>query len=318
MPYRRYSKRRNYRRRNGRRVKFSRFNTYRYRSSKAQAKQIYSLNKKINRVYKNVKPETQTYFSADAVVDATILANSTTTATYGLNSIVDHTLGVFNGRYARIKSFKIWGMLENDGSNTTPVTYNNTIGLRLILFSLKTEKYGTTSPVDIIANLANTSAYTNDYWMTAPLAPGFSTRYRLLKDKRYYLKPGRGTTRAISISMKYPRSLCCSTSMANTSSLFYPKNSVFMCYFLCNVADTQSTGRNGCSFATYLKVAYMDDNYTTSNAKTVTDIKGGEVSLETSNNKDIPDEDLIIEPLEEEVSLETSDDEDIPEGDPLK
>ena len=245
--------------------KFSRYNTYRKRSSKAQAYQIYSLNKKINRVYKTVKPETQTYFSSDVVMNGTIESTGTTTGTYGITELITHKLGCFNGRYARLKSFKLWGMLENNGTGGQEPTFSNTIGLRIVLFSLKSEKYGTTAATDIIANLANSSSFTNDYYMTAPLAPGFSTRYRLLKDKRIYLKPGYGTTKPVSIKMKYPRSLCCSTGMANTSSLFYPKNSVLAVWYLCNMATTLS--KNGTDFGLSLKVAYMDDNYTVSNSK---------------------------------------------------
>lgn len=260
-----YGKKKYYRR------KFSRFNTYKNRSSKAQAYQIYSLNKKINRVYKNVKPETQTYFSVDPIIGAEL--TKTTLATlpyqYGCVPIISQQLGCFNGRYARLKSFRLWGYMDNLGD--TDASHNNTIGLRLILFSLKAEKYGTTPASDVIHDLSNISNHVYSYYMNCPLAPGFSTRYRLLKDKKYILRPNQGGNVNIKIAMKYPRSLLCSTSLANTSSYYYPKNSVLCAFFFCNLSDTTQYGWNAGGFGLNLKVAYMDDNYTVSSKKDTTD-----------------------------------------------
>lgn len=46
-----------------RKTKYSKYNLYKYRSSKAQAKQIYDLNKKFNTMYKSIKPDTNTLTS---------------------------------------------------------------------------------------------------------------------------------------------------------------------------------------------------------------------------------------------------------------
>ena len=60
-----YRRRRYFRRRGGyrgrRRYAISRYNTFRYRSAKAQANQIYHINKKINTIQKMQKPEIKTW-----------------------------------------------------------------------------------------------------------------------------------------------------------------------------------------------------------------------------------------------------------------
>lgn len=265
VKYSRYSKRRYYKRRYGR-TKFSRYHTYRYRSSKAQAKQIYSLNKKINRVYRNVKPEVQIFNSSMSFLNGS-LTTTGATYTYGCVPIVSQQLGIFNGKYARIKSFSLFGMLENMGNENTSRTCN--IGLRLVFFSLKSEKWGVTPIEDIIPNINRISStdFDNAYYFNSPLQAGFSTRYRLLKDKRYVLRVVDGTSKNIKVSMKYPFSLRSSDVISNTGSSYYPKNTVYCAWMLLNLGDDTSFGKNNAGFSLWFKLAYTDDNYTPSNSK---------------------------------------------------
>lgn len=71
------SKRRTSKRGKGK-TKFSKFNLYTHRSAKSQASQIYSLNKKVNSVYKSIKPDIDTVIGP---------GNPSTSLTFQQNSV---------------------------------------------------------------------------------------------------------------------------------------------------------------------------------------------------------------------------------------
>lgn len=69
-----------------RKTKYSKYNLYKYRSSKAQAKQIYDLNKKVTSMYKSIKPDTNTMTKT--------LAPSAS-INFGAGSVVNYAMGQF-------------------------------------------------------------------------------------------------------------------------------------------------------------------------------------------------------------------------------
>lgn len=97
MPYARryYKKKKSY----SRKRSLSRFNTYRHRSSKAQAYQISKLNRKINYVYKNTKPDVHYFDSNPQTIDYNFDSNHFfnsvrlgTVITSAVNGVVDTNL----------------------------------------------------------------------------------------------------------------------------------------------------------------------------------------------------------------------------------
>lgn len=112
---RRYKKRptRRYRRKGS---KFTKFNTYKYRSSKAQAGQIYSLNKKVNYMYKQVKPRIH-FADSDK---------------YELNNLVIPTTGDHPGFDTRDEFFMLFGSsfncrFDGDRDDANKTYFNNYI-----------------------------------------------------------------------------------------------------------------------------------------------------------------------------------------------
>lgn len=111
MPYykryrrRFYKKKRSYNKR-----KFSRFNTYKNRSSKSQAYQIYSLNRKINRIEYKTRPEYKTIVNR---AHSAIYTNDDGTGGHQfwhiLNSDNINFLQNIDGEFARFIGLKFWG-----------------------------------------------------------------------------------------------------------------------------------------------------------------------------------------------------------------
>lgn len=268
MPYykRYYRKRPSY----GRYKKrtFTRFNTYKNRSSKAQAYQIYKLNKKVNHVYKMAKPEIQIYTDDKYHNNgqAHIEANLDTTHTNGMNSGIVQLIGkqneVFNGHYARIKDVSLSGGLTFMG-NPANIDQHLTCGLRLIFFRLKNDQYANPARTDVLRIINDKN---QEYYMTSPLEEGFSTRYKLVADRKFYLKPVDSPSKCFRIRFKYPYSLRSAFGLDYDSSGTYnnPANTLYCVWYIARLGTiTANDSVDTFSSEVYLKFAYTDDNYTT-------------------------------------------------------
>lgn len=130
---------RTYKSRRYRKKTFSRFNTYRNRSSKSQAYQIYSLNKKINRLEAKTKPEFKTgrkdsfmtlttrYTSAGQLWNHSI---KHLTSSDGINL---HDDGIQKGLFCRLCGMTLWGNIVRTDPNAT-----HTAGfLRLVVYQFR-------------------------------------------------------------------------------------------------------------------------------------------------------------------------------------
>lgn len=253
--YTRYHRR--YHKRSINRRKYSRLNTYRNRSSKAQAYQIYSLNKKINHVYKLAKPEIQVYESADCVVDAQLYSESVSGRSFELHRCIDQSLGIFSGRYVRCRDITFTGGFNWDGNPGTD-PQSKTGCLRLIFFRPKQQQWAIPSIGDIIPY---TQDKDNEYFMRCPLNRGFSMKYALVGDYKFYLNPQTCSSRCIKIHMKYPYSLRRSIEIDPTRSPnnAFPTNSLFCVSYICRIGGPNVLDTFGCGL--YMKLAYTDDHY---------------------------------------------------------
>lgn len=142
-----------YGRRYRKRYTFSRYNTYRNRSSKSQAYQIYSLNKKVNRLESKTKPEFKTG-RKDAFMTLTTRYSAAAqlwnhdikyvTTNQGIDL---HSNDIQKGLFCRLCGLTLWGNIVRTDSNAT-----HTAGLlRLIIFQYRQSRHGGISMDDIFS-----------------------------------------------------------------------------------------------------------------------------------------------------------------------
>lgn len=236
MPYHRKQKK--YYNRKRKNYKFSKYNTYKHRSAKSQANQIYRLNKKVNSIYKQVKPDIQ-YFDTRA----TDISEPITTAKNGLIKFTS--------------MFEINGWLNGNNPDGTPTgiqSFDNVLrglqpGSERVRFingilnlqlskgrasSLFTGQYGYIGPLTIdvyilqkkgpeppsaIANLFTTT-YGNDHpelFNNTPLTSGIWKYFYFLKHKKYTLN--RSTDSSYQARIKfYPKIKTINTVITHSST----------------------------------------------------------------------------------------------------
>lgn len=287
----------------GRRYKkrtFSRYNTYKYRSSKAQAYQIYKLNKKVNHVYKMTKPEIQIYTDDDnnggtPHLDVNLTTSDNQGYSAGIAPIITRQNNCFTGHYCRIKDVSITGALEFVG-NPVSGPQTQTCGLRLIFFRLRSDMTSSPTRVDI---LRITNNKPTNYYLNCPLNDGFATRYKLVRDFRTVLTPTSGPTKSFRIRFKYPYALL-SKAKLETEGGSRCRNSLWCVYYICRAGTYTGSSVDTFSYNGYLKFAYTDDIYTSTEdgAKSAKDDADVQVI-------DIPDEeeseDSLLEPAQQET-----------------
>lgn len=158
--------------------KFSRFNTYKNRNSKAQAYQIYSLNNKINTLMKRTKPEALNYTPADS--HYTISFASESNSWYTTSEPFTFTTSTFSGniknKTARINKVVIAGTLERENGFEQDTIDRKTSGYALIaVLQTKQERSSTTTPTQIFDTSSGPLSFKK------PLQSGASTYDRILK-----------------------------------------------------------------------------------------------------------------------------------------
>ena len=193
MAYPRYSKKRYYRRKykNFYRRKFSRFNTYKNRSAKSQAYQIYSLNRRIDRIEKRTKPEIA-YARKDNMFtdnlrweDVTQLWNHKILHLTGPNGNETPGQGVnlqnvITGQTCRIQGIKIWGELSRTSSAVVSVGGY----LRVLAVQYKQSRQSGLSMTDIFSAYDDSSAGAmTTSVLTEPLKNHASTIGKILFNK---------------------------------------------------------------------------------------------------------------------------------------
>lgn len=186
--------RRGYRSGYGRRYKkkstFSRYNTYRNRSSKAQAYQIYSLNRKVNRLEAKTKPEFKTG-RKDAFMTLTTRYSSIrqlwnhdikyATTNQGIDL---HSSSVQNGLFCRLCGLTLWGNIVRTDSNAT-----HTAGmLRLIIFQYRQGRHGGVTMDDLFSgyNDGETSDM-NSIILKEPFKDHISSTVKIVSNRVYKL-----------------------------------------------------------------------------------------------------------------------------------
>lgn len=183
--------------------KFSRFNTYRNRSSKAQAYQIYALNNRVNYLMKKTKPETIQYEPNDKHI--TISFDGESNIWYTTAGQMDFTTETFrNGiqhKSARINKLIVSGTLERENAYEQQTFHRRSSAFILMaILQTKSERDTTTTPSAIFDTTSGPLSFKK------PLMDGASKYDRILRVIR--VKMTEANKNVISfkktIRLKYP------------------------------------------------------------------------------------------------------------------
>lgn len=244
---RRYGRRR---RRRGNR-KFSRFNTYRNRSSKAQAYQIYSLNRKINAIQKRTKPEIKIYQNNYSFNASEYCGNLFGGCTTALDSIMQ-------GKIARIQNINNWFTVWKDPS-MAGVEFTFTI--RIVMYQYREALPSVQTTPEKIFNITEQDLTNQNLTirkrklMTAlygPLRQGVSAKFKILRDFKMYLGPTRERANKCAYLRK-PFTL-----QKGDNNQDYPKGTILWQALLTSNKDDLAL--NAIQFNHNLKIAYVDES----------------------------------------------------------
>lgn len=174
MPYyrRNYRKRRTYKKTS----KFSKYNTYRHRSSKAQASQIYSLNKKINSIERKTRPELIQYTNAgyQATISFDTLSNNWYTNAGQAHFTPQLWEETIKDKMCRINKLIVYGVLEREPGTGGSVDTKSSCFVRMAILQTKQEKSTLLTPAYLFSGTEGTLDY------KAPLLKGASSEDRIL------------------------------------------------------------------------------------------------------------------------------------------
>ena len=208
-----------------RRTTFSKYGTYRNRSSAAQARQIYLLNKRISSIMKRTKPEinispilTRTF--SNVWNDEATSHPNTTYQSATLTNLAPEGVSpsdqysVLKGRFARLQSLTVKGLLtfsvagyETDGTAAQdptvpfPERYMDLqrmpVLMRLVMVQTRTTRGQSLSQADIFnPDLTDLAA------IRGPLATGLSRIAKVLCDKQYSISD-TSQVRNVKVKCKY-------------------------------------------------------------------------------------------------------------------
>lgn len=266
MPYyrvKRYNSKRRFRRSYNKRRQFSRFNTYKNRSSKAQAYQIYSLNKKVNTLMRYTKPETQVKFlSLNSSVDDSYFNNfdNTDKATYSVIFPVAGTdfFKELDGRLCRVRQIKLYATFTAEYTQVFPSF------CRLIFVQTKKQQLQPTISQIITYSDGDTAGYEK-----GPLRTGITSSYKILKQRVIKISSPTVRSKNFRINLSNVGNLRCEGIFksinieADPANQIYPSGQVF-CIALFGTQGFKSNSQNEYPLLTLAniqyKVAYVDQN----------------------------------------------------------
>lgn len=204
MVYRGFLKSRKYKY-NRRTAKLSKYNTYRNRSSVAQASQIYSLARRINRIQKLNKPEIKLAHSNQS--DTLTFTDQLSQNVYSL--LLNDSTAFFNvidGNFARLNSLRLTMSyryedatlvdISNDGKTSQRLP--QPIYLRMLFVQFKASRQNDVDYNELF------DATTNFTRVRGPLADGSARIVKILSDKKFMINYNRQTINKV-IKFKYLR-----------------------------------------------------------------------------------------------------------------
>lgn len=175
MPYYRRYRKSHYRR--YRKNRFSKYNTYKNRSSKAQAGQIYALNKKVNNIERKTRPELIQYTNPgyQATVNFESLSNNWYTNAGQAHFTPQAWEDTIKNKMCRINKLILYGVLEREkGTSEGPIDTKAVCLVRMAILQTKQEKSTLLTPAYLFSGTEGTLDY------KSPLQPGASSEDRIL------------------------------------------------------------------------------------------------------------------------------------------
>lgn len=250
---RRYSRRKSYRKKS----KFSKFNLYRKRGSKSQAMQIYSLNRRVTGLYKQVRQDIDTYISSPALSDIFSYDGSTQvsiksvsyailgSATFGDLSAPTSSTPTLTPDSVLIKNISLYVHFRFNGlADTTQPCY-----LRLVICRYKQNVANTLANTAIIPSSSDPILR-----VRGPLATGVKdSGFYVLNDYKFMMTSDRPT-----IDKKIRIRGC----RLDKGELLYPKNSTFV--VVCVYNPNYSNPVNHTEGHIYYKLAYTNSSFSKS------------------------------------------------------
>lgn len=150
------------------------FNKYAYNKTdaKSQSKQIVSLNKKINKIYKNIKPEIQRFNHSDSFV----LGSDAPTVLSYATMLGQNPTSYFKGNYAKHIYFN-FKMFFNPGG----VDLTKGRSFRIVILQTRQQTTPDASIFDA----------TSDFKIFSPFKDNITLKYKILLSKVYTISSDR-------------------------------------------------------------------------------------------------------------------------------
>lgn len=259
-----YYRKRYYRRRNAKKS-LSNYNIATKTGAKSQAKQIYFLKKRINKIQRLNKPEIIIIQRNSGPLDLVstqvcapwiVTDNGQQLFEIGPNlgpitpNYVGQITAAVPNNFARLHSFKLYGNMQYTSVSNTSVPVN----VRIVIVQTRNSR-----PTDVEPNDVFTSDYKgvdNFSAVFGPLQTGLARTCKVLSDKRYclsYQRPSINIRTSLKYLMSFYRDQNSSSSNPQVSSEMRPKGTIYVFYAIYTTAQ-ESVG----SLNLMYKLAYTD------------------------------------------------------------
>lgn len=225
-----YGRRKSYRRGNKRYSRWRYGRLIRNRSSTAQAGQIAALNKRVNGVYRKLKPDTQIWYSD---YKNYIFNNSALSSVYSFTEIgpknfhdaANHSMVFTNGDSHKIYNARIFGTIEySDNYVSNPaIDHQRTCSFRVIVAQRLQSGTSSIDPSSILQVAQAGPGY--ELQAVAPLRDNCTATVRILTD-RHYTFSDQYPVRNFSISLNKLRPFRCTSDNGE-----YPQGDIIV-YFV--------------------------------------------------------------------------------------
>lgn len=258
--------RKRYNRRRNAKKSLSNYNIATKTGAKSQAKQIYYLKKRINRIQRMNKPEIITIQRTGQPIDARSsqgffgwIINTNSEGVAGItpslgpqeSNIIGQTTAYPPNNFARLHSFSLYGNMHYELNNVErePIT------LRIVIIQTKT-----TRGSDVNAGDVFTSGFNNlDHFESTfgPLQTGLARTCKVLSDKRYTLTSQRPSVN-IRTNLRYLKNYYRdnnSSSTSGSSSESVGKGTIYVLYSIYSISAAVN---KMATLETVCKLAYTD------------------------------------------------------------
>lgn len=194
MAYSRNYKKRYYRNKSRyykKKGKFSRYQTYRYRSSKSQSNQIYQLSKRIDRIEYKTRPQISclkypeiprfSFGNTEGNLwghNIWTLTGLSEDASISRPSTMLHNLDIVKGEHATIRGLKIWGAIDRVAAVTGVGAY-----VRVLIYQYRQTRSGGVTMGDLFSGYGDSTVEVST--LVEPLKYHVSSTVKLLYNKVY-------------------------------------------------------------------------------------------------------------------------------------